>query len=199
MKCNEIRELLSPYIDHMLELNQMKILEEHLSTCDSCKKEYNELIEILSLLGQLKDVVIPDSFAFRLKNSLIEEKRDSIDSGAIRLQTRKKHSKWRILSSIAAIFTVGILSFGMYHDILGIVPDKLNGSDQAESIQMESDSALEDAAMLNDSANKEEAYDLRVSSIKEVEDASILQETNNYTGAMIDEDGSAPEPEMAAY
>src|SRR5690606_27891473 len=126
MKCNEIRELLSLYIDRMLDEDQSAGVEEHLSACEECRNEYNEMKEMLELLGQAEMLAVPDAFRFRLKKALKEEKQDMIDSGIIQKPSKRKH-QWRILTSVAAVFAVGILSFGLYHDVLGIFPNQLNG------------------------------------------------------------------------
>jgi len=136
MKCNEIRELLSLYIDQMLDESQLKEIEEHLSVCETCRKEYNELKEMLGLLGQTEMIPVPDAFNFRLKKALKEEKQNMTDAGIIGKPLKKK-SQWRILTSVAAVFAVGVLSFGLYRDVLGILPDKLNGGDQTGTAQTE--------------------------------------------------------------
>lgn len=136
MKCNEINELLSLYIDQMLEESQGKEIEEHLAVCDACRKEYNELKELHDLLGHAEMIPVPDAFQFRLKKALKEEKQSMIDSGIIEKPLKKK-SKWRVITSVAAVFAVGVLSFGLYRDVLGILPDKLNGGDQIGAAQTE--------------------------------------------------------------
>lgn len=136
MKCNECRELLSLYIDQMLDESQAKEIEEHLSACETCRKEYNELKEIVDLLGQSEMVPVPDAFNFRLKKALKEEKQIMLEAGILGKPMKKK-SKWRMLTSVAAVFAVGVLSFGLYKDVLGILPDKLNGKDQSGAAQIE--------------------------------------------------------------
>lgn len=138
MKCNEIRELLSLYIDGMLEEDQLKIVEEHLTACEACRNEYNEMKEMLDLLGQADMVPVPDAFEFRLKKALKEEKQKMIESGTLGKPSNKK-SQWRIITSVAAVFAVGVLSFGLYHDVLDIVPDQLNGTEQSDLAQAEKD------------------------------------------------------------
>lgn len=145
MKCNQINELLSLYIDRMLDDSQGKEVEEHLASCDSCRKEYNELKEILELLGQAEMVPVPDAFRFRLKTALREEKQNMIDSGII-TRTSKKN-RWRIITSIAAVFAVGVISLSLYNDVLGVLPDRLNGGEQAGvSETMKRDKAIDDIA-----------------------------------------------------
>jgi len=150
MKCNEIRELLSLYIDQMLDESQVKEVEEHLSACDACRNEYNELKEMLDLLGHAEMIPVPDAFQFRLKKALKEEKQSMLASGMIGKPLKKK-SQWRILTSVAAVFAVGVLSFGLYRDVLGILPDKLNGGDQAGAMQTEEPYNAESNELMNDS------------------------------------------------
>lgn len=128
MECNQINELLSLYIDRMLDENQVREVEEHLASCDSCRKEYNELKEILELLGQTEMVPVPDAFRFRLKTALKEEKQSMIASGAITRVSKK--NRWRIITSVAAVFAVGVITLSLYNDILGVLPDRLDGGDQ---------------------------------------------------------------------
>lgn len=130
MKCTEIRELLSLYIDNMLDENQVKVVEEHLSSCAACRKEYNELKEMLELIGRTEMIPVPEEFRFRLKKALREEKQNMIDEGLI-ARPQKKKSQWRIITSIAAVFAVAILSYGFYDNVLGDLPFFKNGTDQA--------------------------------------------------------------------
>jgi anti-sigma factor RsiW len=43
MKCNEVREKLSPYLDRELDQDQMKSIEDHLDACSICLKEFELL------------------------------------------------------------------------------------------------------------------------------------------------------------
>jgi hypothetical protein len=41
MKCREMNNMLSLYIDRMLEDSQVKEIEEHLAACETCRNEYH--------------------------------------------------------------------------------------------------------------------------------------------------------------
>lgn len=129
MKCNDIKELLSLYIDRLLDESQAKEVEDHLSSCDSCRKEYNEMKEIIDLLGQTEMIPVPDAFGLRLKKALKEEKQNMIETGILGKPAKKKH-QWRMITSVAAIFAVGVITLSLYSDVLGILPGRLNGDDQ---------------------------------------------------------------------
>lgn len=137
MKCDEMQELLSLYIDKKLDEGEIKAVEEHLSACDACRREYNELKDMIDLLGQAEMVPVPDAFSFRMKKALKEEKQSMIDTGLIERGAAKKKNRWRIIASVAAVFMVGVLSFGFYDDVLGTLTDQLSAKDQAGTAQSE--------------------------------------------------------------
>ena len=132
MECNKIRELLSLYIDEMLDVDQMKETDAHLAVCAACKKEYEEMLELVQLLNQVESVPIPAAFELRMKKVLKEER---TNNPFIPAKGSSNRSKWKILTSIAAVFVVGVISFSVYHDVLGILPDKLDGGNQSAVVQ----------------------------------------------------------------
>lgn len=109
MNCNEVRELISPYIDNMLEPSQMMEVEKHLLTCDACKNEYNYFTLISSSLKNLPEVELPEEFDAILRDELIKTKETK------RIVAKKK--RWIRYSSVAAIFLVGIFSIAMYNEM----------------------------------------------------------------------------------
>lgn len=129
MNCDKIREMLSLYIDQMLDDDLKKEIEEHISTCNLCKNEYDDIKEMVSLLKEVEMVSVPESFEHRLKNALQHEKTKISDAKIIEVSANKK-KKLRIFTSIAAIFAVGLLSFGFYQDVIGGLTDQLDGTAQ---------------------------------------------------------------------
>ncbi len=130
MKCNEISELLSLYIDQMLDETKKKAVEGHLLTCNSCKKEYDNIKEMTELLNQVEPVSVPASFEYRMKKALKEEKTASAGFGS-KSGSSGKTRKLRLLTSAAAVFAVGIISFGLYQDVTGDWPNNLTGTEQS--------------------------------------------------------------------
>lgn len=130
MTCNEIKEMLSLYIDNMLEPDQAAVVENHLADCDSCRLEYQELKNIVYILGNIEELPLPEAFGPRLKQALQQEKENtkvaSVNKAFFGHRLGNKSINWRIIGSIAAIFAVGILTYGMYNDIMDVVPNKLN-------------------------------------------------------------------------
>ena len=100
MKCNDVVERLSPYIDEVLEKEEMEEITDHLANCDSCGKIYQDLLDMIQQLSAVEAVELPDSFEFRLKRALSEERKAK----------NKPVINWRFASSIAAVFVIGLLT-----------------------------------------------------------------------------------------
>jgi len=66
MKCAGIKQLLSEYIDGVLDAQTKEHLEEHISTCANCRQELQELKALVKDLGSLKYTKAPDDFIDRL-------------------------------------------------------------------------------------------------------------------------------------
>lgn len=62
MKCTEIKNLLSPYLDGDLDEKKKQWIDEHLAICSSCAKELEELKEIISGLKKIPEVEPPPYF-----------------------------------------------------------------------------------------------------------------------------------------
>ena len=55
-------ELLSAYIDHALDVREMRRVDSHLDGCDVCRAEYHQLLATKQLLAGLPAVAPPRSF-----------------------------------------------------------------------------------------------------------------------------------------
>ena len=54
MKHEEIKKMISAYIDGELGGNDKKLLEDHLSGCEECRKELAELSKLEEVLNKMK-------------------------------------------------------------------------------------------------------------------------------------------------
>ena len=62
MECAKIKELLSEYIDNVIDAKTKAVVEEHLKSCSGCSKELTSLKAYISDMGILKDIKAPDGF-----------------------------------------------------------------------------------------------------------------------------------------
>ncbi|WP_027398362.1 anti-sigma factor family protein [Anaerovorax odorimutans] len=122
-KCYKVRELLSLYIDKELSAEEISIVETHLESCESCKKEYLQMLKISELLREFSEVEIPKHIDLTLKKALVEE------GQKIREKNLKKQKKinWKMISSIAAVFLVGLISYAAL-DNMTFLPNDIEKS-----------------------------------------------------------------------
>jgi hypothetical protein len=72
MECAEIKELLSEYIDGVLDKKTTGIIDEHLLTCQACQEEFVSLKSLIEALGSLESVEAPENFLEKLHERLEE-------------------------------------------------------------------------------------------------------------------------------
>ena len=141
MNCTNVREKLSMYIDDILDSEEVTALEEHLAGCGECMKEYDELSQVTLLLRAVPSVSLPASFDeklsaslaalpvtfdAKLRASIMEEGPFAQSDRASRRAAKKK--RLQKISSVAAVFVIGIFSVVMYNHIGGAE----NGTAQTE-------------------------------------------------------------------
>ncbi|MBE6030374.1 MAG: hypothetical protein E7225_02085 [Clostridiales bacterium] len=134
MNCKQVRENLSLYIDNLIDEEEAIALEAHLKECSACRKEYEELLHITEILADIPEVELPREFDARLHAALVsvneEREREVIPI------SRKKKSFAKRMSSVAAIFVVGIFAITMYNNSDQLMLDTAMESD-AGSLQIE--------------------------------------------------------------
>lgn len=145
MNCNEIRELLSLYIDNNMDEEQMIEIEKHLLVCDACKIEFEEMVLVINAMKNLPEVEIPTQFDSRLREGLKKAAESS-------RKADKKNKRIRY-SSIAAIFLIGIFSIAMYNSINSQNPANIEGiAPSQDTMKMMAVPNLEDSAKELDQA-----------------------------------------------
>ena len=66
MNCDDIKELLSEYVDGALDAKTKALVDEHLSTCKDCEEELASLKTLVNELGSLESVAPPNDFLNQL-------------------------------------------------------------------------------------------------------------------------------------
>ncbi|MHB8170661.1 MAG: DUF4349 domain-containing protein [Thermincolia bacterium] len=116
MNCEEMKELLSCYIDGVLEDKEMKDVENHLEQCPYCQQELADLKAALGLIHQGGEVQPPEGFRARVMEK-IEALPGDKEVGS-RWKRISAHfnggSPWFKLRAAAAVVAIGIgLSLGV--------------------------------------------------------------------------------------
>lgn len=73
MRCEQIRDLLSPYIDNMTNEKEKQAVEAHILECAECRRELEELQAFCVALKRLDSPSVPADFSQDLHKRLIEE------------------------------------------------------------------------------------------------------------------------------
>lgn len=115
MQCSEIREILSAYIDEVLDDLEKKEVENHIRTCSQCLQELTDLQKTVQLLQSLGEVTPPEGFRDAWREKLAKEPKPV--GGVI---SRAKLKLGQILSGhkrqlVAAVIIVGLgIGAGVY-------------------------------------------------------------------------------------
>ena len=134
MKCTELNELMSLYIDNMLDEYTNEVISNHIQECSACRGAYHELKSILDQCRQLPMVELPKDFGVSLHEKLVvasQEVHEGNKEGLDIVANKKTKSKmnWKIFTSVAALFIVFIISVSVIN-----LPMK---SSQKEEMRME--------------------------------------------------------------
>ena len=68
--CNQVRRVLSDYLEGDVTPQFRLRIEEHLRSCDQCKAVYDGLRNIVQLLGHEEIIELPKGFSQRLYKRL---------------------------------------------------------------------------------------------------------------------------------
>ena len=102
MKCNEICDKLSLYIDNELNDEEMQQMEEHFKSCENCQKELKEYKNLISVLQSLPEEEPPKGYCKRLHNKLLENSPQSKSKKVTSKIKSINRFKWMKYGSIAA-------------------------------------------------------------------------------------------------
>ena len=108
MKCNEICDKLSLYIDNELSNEEMLQMEEHLQSCENCQKELEDYKKLISVLQSLPEVEPPVGYCKRLHNKLLENSDQQTHKVTSKIKNINRF-KWMKYGSIAAALVLVFL------------------------------------------------------------------------------------------
>lgn len=106
MKCEQVRDMLSPYIDGMTSEKENKAISAHLENCSQCRQELEHLRSFCLALKNLSTPELPEGFAEDLRQRLVDEKTILFSPKKIK---KPKKQGW-IAASVAGV----ALAIGIY-------------------------------------------------------------------------------------
>ncbi|MGS0763634.1 zf-HC2 domain-containing protein [Syntrophomonas curvata] len=105
MKCEQVRDMLSSYIDGMTSEKDNTAISAHLENCSQCRQELEHLRSIRIALKNLSAPELPESFAEDLRKRLADEK--TILFGPRKIKKPKKQG-WIAAGVAGVALVVGI-------------------------------------------------------------------------------------------
>ena len=102
--CEEVKEMLSPYIDDMLSEEEAQSCREHLASCETCRAEYEFLQGIIQTAGNLPSCSLSASFHQELHDRLL------VVAAEKKAAKQKKRLLRQITSGFAAAAAMIVLS-----------------------------------------------------------------------------------------
>lgn len=111
MQCREIKELLSPYLDGVLNPSEGEDISAHLAVCPDCRAEWHALCEVVELFKTLPEVAPPPEFSARVINTIAASSlpaRKKSGFAAIFRNLTRGHWSRAVALAATVVFTVGI-------------------------------------------------------------------------------------------
>jgi hypothetical protein len=141
MDCRQCRENISAYVDGVLDGYLISEMQQHLSECPRCRKEYSAILKVREMCAGLKDVELPSGFC----SCLIDRLKGEESAGMFR------KIRWRVNRRVVAGMAAAVvLVFGV-----ALVMSGLGGGGGAYEREM----ATKDAAPpLYDAAQRTADY-----------------------------------------
>lgn len=144
VKCEKLLEMISPYLDGELQEEEKEEFLAHLEQCPQCKKEVEELEQLLHDFSEIPEVELPDGF----HEELMAKIKDSVVV-PISIQ-KKKNTPWRKIIAVAAVFAIVVLAGGGIQELSKETKKPLQQSSVADgedqfllSVEFDEDEKLE--------------------------------------------------------
>lgn len=136
MRCEQIRELLSPYVDQMTDEKENKLINAHLAKCEECRRELDYLKFICGTLGSLEHPQVPARFNEDFHKRLLEEKTSLFVAKEVK---RPKRSGWIAAGVAGLAIAVGVYASSILPigDFVASLQDKSNEEKDKPRIAIE--------------------------------------------------------------
>lgn len=110
MKCEQIQDLLSSYIDGMTGEKENEIIRRHVDNCSKCQLELRAYESVVQMLRELPAPLAPEKFMADFKDRLAQEHSNILDFHAGDISTVRKSgwTSWFAATAAAVALAAGI-------------------------------------------------------------------------------------------
>jgi hypothetical protein len=111
MICKQCQELISDYIDGLLELGEQVKIERHLADCEPCRAVRDDLLQIVHFSHQLPEHAPSSALWARIQSDIAQERPAGLLSraGARWAQLKNRHFNLSIPQMVASAAAVAML------------------------------------------------------------------------------------------
>ena len=111
MICKQCQELISDYIDGLLELGEQVKIERHLADCEPCRAVRDDLLQIVHFSHQLPERTPSGALWARIQSNIAQEQPASFLSraGARWAQLKNRHFNLTIPQMVASAAALAII------------------------------------------------------------------------------------------
>lgn len=113
MRCTEAKQLFSPYLDGAVTGAQMRGLQEHLSSCDACQREYQLLRQTQQLLARVGRAKAPRDLGLKLRLAISHEAARAKQPPFAGLRLRVENALHAFMVPATAGFLSALVIFGI--------------------------------------------------------------------------------------
>lgn len=198
MQCHEVQELMSEYIDGVLDPSALERVDRHIEGCPECRSELDALKMVVDLVRDLPLVEPPPEFRPELRKRLETEAVRPVNTGLIH---RLASGRWSGIIALAASF---ILVIGLAAAWEGLpwnnetFGTRVESYAVKESAQDQSYSGPDESGVsLEGLAKSRQSKDLGQVAFDMTDDLTISEEKPKSTGITFDY-APAASPERAA-
>lgn len=126
MKCTEIREMFSPYLDGATSGREMHAIEQHLEGCAACRSEYAALTRTQTLVAGLGRRPTPPELALKLRVALSQAASRTLSRRLEALWVRLENAFNAVMVPATAGIVTSVVAFALLIGVVG--PLQLRGS-----------------------------------------------------------------------
>lgn len=180
LKCSQVKQLFSPYLDGAVTGTEMLALQDHLSDCAACNEQYRSLRASQQLLVNMARPKVPEDLGLKLRLAISREAETAKRARFEGLLVRLENAFGAFMVPATAGFLSALIIFGIAM-VYFVTPSSLQAANDVPLVMVNTAPELQPSAfgLTLDSINADslviEAY---VDVNGRVQDYRILSDTD---------------------
>ena len=145
MQCPQAKRLFSPYLDGALTGAQMLALQDHLSGCPGCHRDYQALRRTQQLLASMPRPKVPSDLGLRLRLAISREAAHARRPPFEGLMVRLENAMQAFMVPVTAGFLSALIIFGIAM-VYFVAPSTLHADNDVPLVMVNTAPELQQSA-----------------------------------------------------